>query len=212
MLRTPCAPRSARAGSGARRYGCGGATQTIAADRRGYQAALQFVEQCAPGRRVWALEGTGGYGAGLALFLADRDQRVLEVDRPAQNDQRTQTKGDQLDAVRAARTPLGRDRHAQPRAGGVREALRALVTTRAGAVEARTAAINQLNALVVGAPEPLRDQLRGLTHAQLLGRCARLRPHPPQPGSTPPMTERWPAAINLEDFPPVHLDSFGPES
>jgi transposase len=157
------------------------ATGVITANQRGYQNALRFAEQHAPGRRVWALEGTGGYGAGLARFLADHGERVLEVDRPARNDQRTQAKSDQLDAVRAARTLLGRDRHAQPRAGGVREALRALVTTRAGAVDARTAAINQLKALIVSAPEPLRDQLRGLTHARLLDRCSRMRPHPAQP-------------------------------
>jgi transposase len=156
------------------------ATRAIAADRRGYMTALRFAEQSAPGKRVWALEGTGGYGAGLARFLASRGERVLEVDRPARNDQRTHAKSDELDAVRAARTLLSRDRQAQPRAGGVREALRALVTTRAGAVDARTAAINQLKALIVSAPEPLRDELRGLSRVRLLKRCAHLRPHPSQ--------------------------------
>src|SRR4051812_17234278 len=148
----------------------------VSADLRGYQAALRFAEGEAPGRRVWALEGTGGYGAGLARFLAEHGERVLEVDRPARNDQRTRAKSDELDAVRAARTLLARTRHAQPRAGGAREALRALLTTRAGAIEARTAALNQLHALIVAAPEPLREQLRGRTRAQLLERCLRLRP------------------------------------
>ena len=31
-----------------------------------------LVAQRAPGRRCWAVEGTGSYGAGLASFLADR--------------------------------------------------------------------------------------------------------------------------------------------
>ena len=157
------------------------AQRAIASDRRGYRAALRFAERHAPGRRVWALEGTGGYGAGLARFLAEHGERVLEVDRPARNDQRTQAKSDELDAIRAARTVLGRERHAEPRSGGVREALRALATTRAGAIEARTAALNQLRALIVSAPEALREELRGQRAAALLARCLRLRPHPRQP-------------------------------
>ena len=36
----------------------------------------------APGRRWWALEGTGCYGAGLAGFLADQGEWVVEIDRP----------------------------------------------------------------------------------------------------------------------------------
>ena len=51
-----------------------------------------------------------------------------------------------------------------------------LVNTREGAVLARTAAINQLRALIVAAPEPLRASLRGLSFAELVTRCAQLRP------------------------------------
>src|SRR4051812_36001716 len=114
------------------------AQRGFAADRRGYRAALRFAERRAAWPPRVALEGTGGHGAGLARFLAEHGERVLEVDRPGRNDQRTQAKSDELDAVRAARTVLGRERHAEPRSGGVREALRALTTTRAGAIEART--------------------------------------------------------------------------
>ena len=32
---------------------------------------LRFAERHAPGGRVWAIEGTGSYGAGLARFLAE---------------------------------------------------------------------------------------------------------------------------------------------
>jgi transposase len=51
-----------------------------------------------------------------------------------------------------------------------------LVNTREAAVLARTAAINQLRALIVAAPEPLRASLRGLSYAKLIARCTRLRP------------------------------------
>jgi transposase len=53
--------------------------------------------------------------------------------------------------------------------------LRALVTTREGAVATRRAALNQLRALIVIAPESLRAELRQLTRAKLLTRCACLR-------------------------------------
>ena len=41
---------------------------TVPATPAGYQQLLKLAEQ-QPGRRVWAIEGTGGYGAGLARFL-----------------------------------------------------------------------------------------------------------------------------------------------
>jgi hypothetical protein len=56
-----------------------------------------------------------------------------------------------------------------------------LLTTRHSAIGARTRAINHLKALVVNAPERLREQLRALATDQLLARCARLRSHPTQP-------------------------------
>jgi transposase len=71
---------------------------------------------------------------------------------------------------------LAQSRQAEPRAGGEREALRALVAAREGAVNARRAALCQLRGLLVSAPEPLRVELRSLTRAQLLRRLAAVRP------------------------------------
>ena len=147
----------------------------IAASRPGYAQALAFAEGCAPGRRAWAIEGSGSYGAGLARFLNERGERVLEVARAKREPRRSRRKSDALDALAAARSLLGQTKLARPRAGGSREALRALVTTREGAIAARRAALNQLRALLVTCPEPLRTKLRTLTPARLLGRCARLR-------------------------------------
>ena len=76
---------------------------------------------------------------------------------------------------RAAREVLGRPDLAVPRARGRREALRALESTRRGAQTARTAAINELKALIISAPVDLRDQLRGLTTAAQVAKCAALR-------------------------------------
>ena len=151
------------------------AESAFAASARGYREALRFAQARARGRRAWAIEGTGSYGAGLARFLAERGERVLELDRQ-KRDGRSLAKSDPLDAVRAARTLLARTKLAEPRAGGRREALRALVTTRAGALTAKRAALCQLHALVVSLPEPLRGELRARTRARLLARCRELRP------------------------------------
>ena len=50
------------------------------------------------------------------------------------------------------------------------------MVARASAVETRTRAIRQIKALVVAAPDSLREPLRSLGPMTLLGRCAALRP------------------------------------
>jgi hypothetical protein len=65
-----------QAGTGAAVY-----EAMVAADAHGYAQALRLAERHAPGRRAWAIEGTGSYGAGLARFLSARGERVLEVGR-----------------------------------------------------------------------------------------------------------------------------------
>jgi transposase len=52
------------------------------------------------------------------------------------------------------------------------EMIRMLKTTKDSAIKARTRAINQMQALIVTAPDELRTELRLLTTAQLLIRCA----------------------------------------
>jgi transposase len=147
----------------------------VAAGARGYADALRLAERHAPGRRAWAIEGTGSYGAGLARFLGAKGERVLEVGR-SKRERRSHAKTDALDALRAARTVLGAATLATPRAGGRRDALRALMVAREGALTAKTAGLCQLRALLVTSPEPLRRELRSLTRARLLRRLAAVRP------------------------------------
>jgi Transposase len=54
----------------------------IPSSQAGYEQLLRFAAERAAGRRCWALEGTGCYGAGLASFLADHGEWVTEIDRP----------------------------------------------------------------------------------------------------------------------------------
>ena len=117
----------------------------VTASERGYVQALRLAERESPGRRAWAIEGTGSYGAGLARFLARRGERVLEVGR-TRRERRSHAKTDALDALRAARSVLGKAQLASPRAAGEREALRALMVARAGALAAKKAGLCQLRA------------------------------------------------------------------
>jgi len=148
---------------------------TIPADAFGYKRVLAFGRSHAPDRRAWAIEGTGSFGAGLTTFLLEQDEWVVEIDRPARPARRDGAKSDELDAARAAREALSREHLAQPRCRGEREAIRVLLTTRHGAVLARTKAICHLKALLVSAPEQLRHHFRKMTTDEQLTRCARLR-------------------------------------
>ena len=128
--------------------------------------------------RLWAIEGTGGYGAGLTRHLRSRDEEVIELDRPERPARRNGAKSDPLDAVRAAREALARPRLAQPRAEGTRSALSVRLTARRSAIDAATDAQRQLNALVVAAPETLRSRFRGQRTSELVATAARLRLNP----------------------------------
>jgi transposase len=150
---------------------------TVVADAAGYQALVDFAHRHVAGRRCFAIEGAGSYGAGLARMLAEHGEWVVEVDRPKRPARRG-GKSDALDAIRAAREALAHEQPTMPRRRGDREALRVLLVTRQAAVTARTCAINQLKALIVGAPEQLRAELRSRTSTSQIAYCARLRDRP----------------------------------
>lgn len=123
------------------------------------------------------VEGAGCYGAGLARFLARSQVQVHDVPRPDRTVRRRQGKTDPIDAVCAARKVIAGESLAIPKTGiGPVEAIRAIHLARNGAVKARVAAVNQLHALLVTAPAPLRAQLQPLTGVALVAACAALRP------------------------------------
>jgi len=159
------------------------AKQKFSADTVGYDDAISWAEEfTVEGERAWAVEGTASYGRGLTAALARVGEWVIEFDRPREKASKDGAKSDELDAVRAAREALGRDRLHVPRAhDGHREALRVHTVTRAGVVRARTAAINELKAFVLTAPDDLRQELRHLTTKALVKRCAALRDTPQRP-------------------------------
>jgi transposase len=151
------------------------AQRSVAANARGYASALRLVRELADGARVWAIEGTGSYGAGLARYLVGVGESVLETSRVPQMERRLRGKDDALDAVRTARAALASETLALPRRGERREALRLLLVARRSAVDVRREALGQLRAVIVTAPDGLREELRTLPVGKLLNRCSRLR-------------------------------------
>jgi len=142
------------------------------ADGAGYRRMFAWAGEHAPGRRIWALEGTGSFAAGLVVFLVDAGETVVEVGalKRARG-----AKSDRIDAIRAARQALSRDEQGAPRSGGLREALRMVFACREGVLVSRTKAINELKSLIVVAPEQLRAQLRGRSLTAQLGRIEQLQ-------------------------------------
>ena len=147
----------------------------VASTRSGYAHALRFARCHADAARVWAVEGTGHYGAGLARHLSERGETVLEVGRSPRSERRLHGKDDELDAVRAARAALTSEPLPRPRVGERREALRLLLVARRSAVDVRREALGQLRSVIVTAPEHLRDELRELPVQRLLEHCSHLR-------------------------------------
>lgn len=138
--------------------------------RVGYERLVKWADEHTQATgRIWSVEGTGSYGAGVTAYLVVRGEQVTEFNNPTPTADGAKT--DTLDARRAARQTLGRRWPSTPRARGDREALRVLETTRKGAITARTSAINELKALLVTAPV----DLRALTTASLVAKCRRFR-------------------------------------
>lgn len=152
-------------------------TTAAGTDPDGYQRLLEAAERHG-GLRVWAIEGANGYGTGLARFLAERGEWVIELDRPERAQRRHGAKSDPIDAVRAAREALSRQHLSEPRAQGERQALSVRLAARRLAVDSGSDAQRQIHGLVIAAPEQLRSKLRNTTTPEMLKICARLRVDP----------------------------------
>jgi transposase len=142
----------------------------------GYAALLAWLTGF--GRLVLAgVEGTGVYGAGLARYLHRHGVDLVEVDRPDRKTRRWQGKSDPVDAEAAARAALATRATGIPKhRDGRVEALRNLRVARRCAIAHRADIQRRIHALLVTAPDDLRQQLRALTPADLVRTCATLRP------------------------------------
>ena len=95
---------------------------TVEATAEGYAELVEFANNHAM-LRAWAIEGTGGHGAGLSRHLVEGSEIVIELDRPKRAARRNGAKSDPLDAIRAAHEAMSRPRLGTPRTGGERQAL-----------------------------------------------------------------------------------------
>jgi transposase len=139
----------------------------------GYGAAVAFLTSHGPVDQV-GIEGTSSYGAGLARAVTEAGLQVIEVNRPNRADRRRQGKSDPLDAYQAARAVLSGRATSDPKDQST-EAIRSLHNTRRSAVKASTAATNQITAMLITAPEPIRAKYRALKGQPLIKALARCR-------------------------------------
>jgi transposase len=149
---------------------------TVEASAEGYAELVEFANNHAT-LRAWAIEGTGGHGAGLSRHLLASSEIVIEVDRPKRAARRNGAESDPLDAIRAAREAMARPRLGTPRTGGERQALSVLLAARRSAINASTEAQQQVFSLVIAAPDPIRGRFRGQKLAAMLTTAANLRVH-----------------------------------
>jgi transposase len=150
-------------------------SRVVEASSAGYRQLLVWARSL--GALAFGIEGCGSYGAGLARFLADHKEAVFECERPRRGERRG-GKNDLVDATLAARRIVSGEGLSVPRGGGQREQLRVLLLERRGAVRARTAALNQLDAVIVTLPDELRRRLAAVPKRRLVETVARLRRRP----------------------------------
>jgi transposase len=103
-------------------------------------------------RVVFAVEGTGSYGIGLARAAKLAGYLVVEVEQPARKQRRGRGKSDLIDARHAARAVLDYDMNKlpTPRSDGPRAALQILLSARRDMTDERTGKVNRLKALLRG--------------------------------------------------------------
>ncbi len=109
-------------------------------------------------------------------MLREHGIEVLEVNRPDRAKRRLQGKSDPTDTENAARSVLSGETTSVPKThSGAAEAMRVISVARRSAVKAKTQAINQLRAMLVSAPQDIRERLWKANPEQCIAGCAHLR-------------------------------------
>lgn len=141
-------------------------TAAFPASTAGMDRAIAWIRRRTGEETVFAaVEGASSYGAQLTQALLAAGIQVGEVRPPPRSSRSLTGKSDPIDAEAAARSALGRqlDQVIEPRAAGIRTALRILLASRSLLDHQRTANRNALTALLRGtdlgvdARAPLRD-------------------------------------------------------
>lgn len=147
-------------------------TRSVSASTAGYLDLLNWASSFGVLTRA-GVEGTGTYGAGLCRLLLDHGITVLEVNRPDRAKRRQQGKSDPTDAERAVLSGIATAIPKQQ--SGACEAMRIVSVARRSAVKAKTQTINQLRALLVSAPQDIRERLWRAKTDDCVKACAKVR-------------------------------------
>ncbi|MGW3730253.1 IS110 family transposase [Streptomyces sp. NPDC000851] len=140
----------------------------------GYRQLLSWARSFGILHRA-GVECTGSYGAALARFLHRENVQVIEVNQPDRAIRRKRGKTDAVDADAAARAVLSGRTTTTPKTGeGPAADMRVLRPAKESAVKARTQAMNQLKAVLLGTDPELRESMSGLRNPALIARCADL--------------------------------------
>ncbi len=133
-------------------------THIIQTNQTGYLELLDWARSFGCLERA-GIEGTGTYGAALTRYLIKNGIYVVEVNRPDRSKRRLE--GNQIPWMQKMQPGQFFQGAARPypKCSPAREALRIISVARRSAVKARTQAINQLRALLVSAPQDVRDKL-----------------------------------------------------
>lgn len=152
------------------------ATLTIPTDTGGFDQLLRWASSF--GRILtFGVEGTGSYGATLASFLRRHGYKVVEAGGPDRRMRRMNGKSDTLDAENAARSVLaGFSTAVHKSADGEVEMIRQLKIAHDSAITERSAAMVTIKAMLVHAPDELREQTSKKTPVMLARHLAALRP------------------------------------
>ena len=123
-------------------------------------------------RGRWSAPGlkcTGSYGAALSRYLQAEGTRVIDFNQPDRATRGKRGTTDAVDAESAARAVLsGRSASIAKTGDGMVEAMQLPKLARDSAVNARTKAINQLRAILVGTDPALRESLAALSPSRLM--------------------------------------------
>lgn len=132
-------------------------SHSFSVNSKGYTELFEWASMF--GEIAYAgIEGTGTYGAGLYQSLVKKEVCMLEVNRPDRSMRRLKGKSDTVDAENAARSVWAGTATAIPKSqNGGCESLRIVSIARKSAVKAKTQAINQIRALLVSAPQEVRE-------------------------------------------------------
>ena len=144
----------------------------------GFRRLLTWIEDNAPGPQlVVSVEGTRSYGIGLVRALTAGGLQVVECEQPTRKSRRGRGKSDAIDAHLAALFALAlpADRLPTPRADGIREALRILLSARQEMVTTSTGQTNRLRALLLSGDDGDRDLSRSTLTAAALSTLGRRR-------------------------------------